>query len=92
MAKTAAKRKQEQRQRDAQHLIDVGAKEHQIMFFRKSLEDLEFLKTAGGFEQIDEVITLLILNATQIIKRDRSQLDELLKVPCHKNEHLECAS
>ena len=73
-----------QREREAKHLIDVGAKEHRIMFYRTTLEQLEFLKVAGDFEQIDEVITLLIHNSSQIIKRDMSQVNKLLKVPCHK--------
>ena len=56
------------------------------MFYRATLEHLEFLKGAGDFEQIDEVITLLIHNASQSIKRDMSQVNELLKVPCHSRE------
>ncbi|MCJ8337609.1 MAG: hypothetical protein MJK10_03980 [Pseudomonadales bacterium] len=86
MAKDAAQRKREQREREAQHLLDVGAEDYKCTFFRQTLEDLGFLKTAGDFEQVDEVITLLIKNATQIIKRDMSQVDVLLKVPCHKKE------
>ena len=46
MAKSDAQRKREQRERDAQHLIDVGAKEHKVMFYRATLEHLEFLKVA----------------------------------------------
>ncbi len=88
MAKSDAQRKRDQRERDTQHLIDVGAKEHKIMFYRATLEHFEFLKVAGDFEQIDEVITLLIHNASQAIKRDISQINELLKVPCHTSREL----
>lgn len=52
MAKSDAQRKREQREREAQHLIDVGAKEHRIMFFRTTLEQLEFLKVAATLSRL----------------------------------------
>jgi hypothetical protein len=86
MAVSAKDRKKSQREREAQHLIDVGAKDIKFTAFRSTLEDIEFLKQAGGFELTNEVLTLLIKNTTEIIKRDMSQIDVLLKVPCHKKE------
>jgi hypothetical protein len=83
MAVSAKDRTKAQRERDAQHLIDVGAKEIKLTAFRSTLEDIEFLKQAGDFEQLEEVLTLLVKNAAEIIKRDMSQLPILLKVPSH---------
>jgi len=85
MAKTAAQRKQTERQRKAQHLINVGAKSYTMQLYRATQEELEFLKQTGDFDQSEEVIGLLIKNAAEIIKRDMSQINVLLKVPCHKS-------
>jgi hypothetical protein len=86
MAKSAALRKKEQREREAQHLIDVGASEIKLTIYRSTQEDLAYLQEAGEFEQAEEVITLLIKNTAQILKRDMSQISELLKVPRHENK------
>jgi hypothetical protein len=84
MAKTAAQRKQTERERKAQHLINVGAKNYTMKLYRATQEELEFLKQAGDFGQSEEVIALLIKNAAEIIKRDMSQTGALLRVPSHK--------
>jgi len=86
MAKSAALRKKEQRAREAQHLIDVGASEIKLTIYRSTQEDLAYLQEAGDFEQAEEVITLLIKNTAQILKRDMSQINELLKIPLHGNK------
>jgi len=86
MAKTSAQRKREERERKAQHLINVGAKSYAIQLYRATQEELEYLKQAGGFDQDEEVIALLIKNAAEIIKRDMSQINVLLKVPSHKQD------
>jgi len=86
MAKSAALRKKEQREREAQHLIDVGASEIKLTIYRSTQEDLAYLQEAGDFEQAEEVITLLIKNTAQILKRDMSQINELLKIPLHGNK------
>lgn len=84
MAKSAKQRKREERERKAQHLINVGAKNYTMQLYRATQEELEFLKQVGDFDQSDEVIALLIKNAAEIIKRDISQINVLLKIPCHK--------
>ena len=84
MAKTAAQRKRDERERKAQHLSNVGAKSYAIQLYRATQEELECLKITGGFNQDEEIIALLIKNAAEIIKRDMSQINVLLKVPNHK--------
>jgi len=86
VADSPATRKRKERARKAQHLIDVDAKVLKLVIFRSTQEDLAYLQEAGDFEQPEEVITLLIKNAAQILKRDMSQIDNLLKVPRHENK------
>jgi len=84
VADSPAVRKRKERARKAQHLLDVDAKVLKLVIFRSTQKELAYLQEAGEFEQAEEVITLLIKNAAQILKRDMSQIKELLKVPCHK--------
>tara|TARA_R110000823_G_scaffold240307_1_gene365330 strand:+ start:352 stop:600 length:249 start_codon:yes stop_codon:yes gene_type:complete len=77
MAKTAAERKAEQRKRNSEYLKEMGAESLSITMYNGTLAALDRLKLAGGFEQSEEVITLLIHNADRIIKRDKSQLNNL---------------
>ena len=78
MAKSPAQRKKEQRERDAQRLVDLGAQALNMTIYNGTRLALDSLKLAGGFEQDEEVITLLLHNADKILKRDKSQLTNLL--------------
>ena len=78
MAKTAAERKADQRLRDAKHLEEMGAEVITATIYKGTRLALDSLKLAGGFEQDEEVITLLLHNADKILKRDKSQLTNLL--------------
>ena len=81
MADSPAERKRKQRIREAQHQLECGATEKTMTFYNGTLADLEYLKNVGGFTQNEEVITYLIHNAVNILKRDMSQLDNWLDVP-----------
>lgn len=80
MAKTAAQRKADQRRREAEHLKAVGASNLSMTVFRGTSEDIQFLTKIGGFEQVAEMLTVLIHNARIEIERDTSQKDVLLNV------------
>jgi len=81
MAKTAAQRKADQRIRDALRQIEMGAEDVTITMYRSTQAELEFIKEAGGFEESEEAITVLIHNAAAIIKRDSHEKNDLLKLP-----------
>lgn len=78
MAKTAAQRKKEQRQREAEHLARVGAKSFAMVMYSGTRERLEKLKTDHGFEDDGEIVTLMIHNLSDC---DMSRQTELLAVP-----------
>ncbi|WP_271270259.1 hypothetical protein [Aliamphritea hakodatensis] len=85
MAKSAAKRKAEQLQREKEHREAVGAQLFQMDMFRRTREHLDKLKSDHGFEEDGEVVTLLIHN---IANCDMSRQKELLAVPQHKGNQL----
>lgn len=78
MAKTAAERQADKRRRDARHLEEVGAEALNMTIYKGTRAALDSLKLAGNFEQDEEVITLLLHNAEEMLKRDKSQLTNLL--------------
>ncbi len=81
MAKTAAERKADQRVRDALRKIEMGAEDITITMYAGTLAELAFIKKAGGFEESEEAITVLIHNVADIIKRDGHEKNKLLKLP-----------
>lgn len=82
----AKERKQAQRERERQHKKEVGAKTFRFEMYRGTREALDRIQSFGEFEETAEVITLLIHSADQLIKRDPSQLKELLNVMRHSKE------
>lgn len=81
VAKTAAERKADQRKREEDRLIEMGAEVETITMYRSTLAELAFIKEVGGFEESAEAITVMIHNVAEIIKRDSHEKNKLLKLP-----------
>lgn len=83
--KLARNRKRRQRARDVAHKVAVGAHTIDLKFemYRGTGEALQHLCKTGGFEEPEEVITLLIHGAYLLSQRDPSRLQELYNVTCH---------
>jgi hypothetical protein len=92
--KLARNRQRRRRARVAKHKETVGAHTINLKFemYRGTGEALEFLRKEGDFEEVEEVITLLIHGAYLLSQRDPSRLQELYNVTCHakaesRNDH-----
>jgi len=81
MAKSAKERKQDQRKREEDRLLEMGAVVEQLTMYRATQADLAFIKEVGGFEESAEAITVLIHNVAAIIRRDSHEKNKLLKLP-----------
>lgn len=78
MAKTVAERKADERKRKAERLAALGAQELKMVIYSGTRECLDKLKQDHGFEQDEEIITLLIHNLSA---GDKTLQSELLKTP-----------
>ncbi|XQE65798.1 hypothetical protein ACOAPY_14130 [Pseudomonas sp. P3C3] len=65
-----AKRQQSKRDRDAEHRERVGAEKTKIVTYRGTRADLELMQQVGGYEERDEVITLVIRYMAGLARRD----------------------
>lgn len=73
-------RKQREREQKKAHLLAVGAKDLRFTVYSSTNEALEKLVKFHECEEWQEVTTLLIHKAAELIERDPSQLKELLSV------------
>lgn len=80
MAKTDALRQKEKRERDKAHLAEVGAEPFSMLIYKGTAACLDRLQKAGSFSQRAEVLTVLIHNVDDLLKRDMSQKEILLSV------------
>lgn len=76
-------RKQKEREQKKAHLKAVGAKDLRFTAYSSTSKALEQLTEFYECEEWQEVTTLLIHNAAELIERDPSQLKELLSVKRH---------
>ncbi|SIS88208.1 hypothetical protein [Neptunomonas antarctica] len=83
--KLARNRQRRKRARDIAHKAAVGAHTIDLKFemYRGTGEALEYLRKEGNFEEVEEVITLLIHGAYLLSQRDPSRLQELYSVTSH---------
>lgn len=81
MAKTAAERKRDQREREAARLKELGATEIKLTLYSGTSSALERIMASAGFEEAEEAITVLIHNAERLINRDSHEFKELTKIP-----------
>lgn len=65
-----AKRQQALRNRRAEKRARVGAEVMKLITYQGTRADLELMKQVGGFEEVDEVITLGIRYLAAIARRD----------------------
>ena len=79
----ARERKRQERARKKAHLQAVGAQDLKFTAYRSTSEALEKLVAFNECEEWQEVTTLLIHNAADLIERNPSQLKELLSVKRH---------
>jgi len=82
----ARERKRQERARKKAHLQAVGAQDLKFTVYRSTNDALEQLVEFNECEEWQEVTTLLIHNAAKLIKRDPSQLKELLRPERHKKD------
>ncbi len=80
-AKTAAQRKADQRKREEERREKMGSEMLPLEMYSGTLAELAFIKKAGGFEESEEAITVMIHNVAAIIKRDSHEKNNLLKLP-----------
>ncbi len=85
MAMSDAARKRKSRAAQKAHLDAVFGRLLSMDMYKGTCADVDFLKSAGGFEQDEEVITLLVRNAAIMLKRDMSRFEELLGLPTSNN-------
>ena len=79
----AKERQRRKRQREKEHKLAVGAREFRFEIYQGTADALERIKTAGGFEEDAEVLTLLIHGADKLAERDPSRFNELISVTGH---------
>lgn len=65
-----AKRQQALRNRRAEKRARVGAEVMKLITYQGTRADLELMQQVGGFEEVDEVITLGIRYLAAIARRD----------------------
>lgn len=65
-----ADRQQNKRDRDAAHAALVGAEKTKIVTYSGTRADLELMQQVGGYEERDEVITLIIRYMAGLARRD----------------------
>jgi hypothetical protein len=79
-------RKRKERAAKKAHLQAVGAQDLKFTVYKSTSDALEQLVEFNECEEWQEVATLLIHNAAKLIKRDPSQLKELLRPERHKKD------
>lgn len=65
-----AARQQRKRAREAAHRARVGAQVMKLTTYRGTRADLALMQQVGGFEEVDEVITLAIRYMAGLARRD----------------------
>ena len=80
MAKSAKQRKAEQRAREKQHLIDVGATSYTITAYRAEIEALERVMEFAEIEEVGDIFSRLVRNVDELSKRDPSQAKLMLSL------------
>lgn len=63
-------RQQAKRERDARHLVRVGAEKMTLVTYRGTREDLALMQAVGGFDEPDEAITLGVRYLAGLARRD----------------------
>lgn len=77
--KTAAERKRLQREREKERLSKIGGKQKSIILYTATLNQVEKIRSIGGYTSFDEVIANSIAIAAYLINCDVSQFNNLLK-------------
>lgn len=84
MAKTPAERKRAQRNRDRANALKAQSIKLSLTLYPGTQEALNRICAAGGFEEPQEALTLLIHNLDALAKRDLSRFHEMTKAPRHE--------
>lgn len=80
MAKSDKVRKQDQRDREAAQLLEIGASKFVANFGSGVFAALDRVVEAGGFEHQEEAFNVLILNADKLINSDSHVFERLVDV------------
>lgn len=80
MAKDAAQRKREQREREAKHLEAMDASKLEMVLYKGTREALERIMTRAGFEEQEEAVTVLIHNLDKLKSCDSHVFEKLTDV------------
>lgn len=67
-------RQRRKRERDAQHRAAVGAEKFTWETYAGTREDMECIRLVGGFEQVEEGLTLAVRYVANMARRDPAAL------------------
>ena len=72
-------RKRKSREKIAKHELECGKQTLSLEFdaYRGTLEQIERLKSAGGFEDVNELLTIMIRNISRL---DDEKAADILKI------------
>lgn len=78
-------RKRKERQRDAAAALRNGATTITFDAYQGTQDDLALICAEGGFDQVEEAMTLLLRNVADLARRDSHAFKQLVKFPSRKD-------